>query len=322
MKAVSLCCVLCLTILLGGLKTTEASPIAELQTLILQLQAQLQKLQQPQPVTASSCVELSQNLQVGDTDATKNGQVGKLQQFLRTAGLYTYPTITGYYGSVTASAVSNWQSTNRQLIGVGNIQYGSIDQPTRESMAKGCSPDSSAEILTTSPIGPIVLPNKTWGETLLHFKVDAKTNLSLGMVTINLALPFVKGGNWEDMISQIILVSDKSQTSLNATSIVDNGRVISLLGEDHDDVTATFEIPTSQQSRFAVASGEDQTFTVIVDFKPASTVGGFGVVGGKNTGYVRAELVDVIDTNNQLLPVYISSYSNQWGPHRLITSTY
>ena len=93
--------------LLVGIHTTQAATLSELQLLLSQLQAQLQVLKNSQihPVV-QTCVQLGQTLALGATDTNANGQVGKLQQFLRTEGYYTYPTLTGYYGPITKEAIT------------------------------------------------------------------------------------------------------------------------------------------------------------------------------------------------------------------------
>lgn len=82
---------------------------------ITQLQAQIAALraQSSAPASDSSrCLDLSNALVIGSTDAATNGEVSKLQRFLVAAGVYTEARITGYYGSLTAQAVVRWQKAH------------------------------------------------------------------------------------------------------------------------------------------------------------------------------------------------------------------
>lgn len=63
------------------------------------------------PARTGACVSFSGiPMRVGQSDATTNGDVTRLQTYLRTTGDYVYPTITGYYGPVTEAAVEQFQS--------------------------------------------------------------------------------------------------------------------------------------------------------------------------------------------------------------------
>ncbi len=57
----------------------------------------------------SYCVHLMNNLYLGKSDDTTGGEVSKLQEFLKNAGVYEYPKITGYFGPATEIAVQKWQ---------------------------------------------------------------------------------------------------------------------------------------------------------------------------------------------------------------------
>jgi hypothetical protein len=59
---------------------------------------------------ASACVSLTNYLQSGSTDNATNGDVSKLQTYLKAQGFYTYPEITGYYGPTTMEAVKSFQT--------------------------------------------------------------------------------------------------------------------------------------------------------------------------------------------------------------------
>lgn len=113
----------------------KSEKIAILQELITKLVAQLAVLKQlstPAPISAAAgCLDLSVNLIPGTNDATTGGAVSRLQLFLRDAGVYPGGQITGYYGPLTAEAVTRWQKAN----GMDFVTTKSgVGQMTREKM--------------------------------------------------------------------------------------------------------------------------------------------------------------------------------------------
>lgn len=130
--------------------TTQMQLIQTLMEMIVTLKAQLEALQAQESDdayagnTPYSCVELSQSLWFGTTDATTNGQVGKLQKFLQNTGDFTYGEITGRYGPATVSAVQKWQKRNG-IISYGTPDttgYGTVGEATIKAMRKGCVSDT------------------------------------------------------------------------------------------------------------------------------------------------------------------------------------
>jgi peptidoglycan hydrolase-like protein with peptidoglycan-binding domain len=86
----------------------------------------------------SSCISLSYNHYLGRSDSETNGEVSKLQNYLKQTGDYSYPEITGYYGPSTQSAVQSWQSRNG-VVSSGtpdSTGYGLVGPQTRRVM--GC----------------------------------------------------------------------------------------------------------------------------------------------------------------------------------------
>lgn len=95
--------------------STVQAQIDALLKQIAQLQAQVATLrgQSTTPATGtSSCLDLNNALVIGSTDATTNGEVSKLQRFLAASGMYPDARITGYYGTLTAQAVMQWQKAH------------------------------------------------------------------------------------------------------------------------------------------------------------------------------------------------------------------
>ena len=94
---------------------------------------------------AESCLDLKKSLFQGRTDATTNGEVSRLQAFLKAKGDYDYPEVTGYFGPVTERAVQKWQERNG-VVSSGSISttgYGVVGPKTRTSFSDLCSVQSS-----------------------------------------------------------------------------------------------------------------------------------------------------------------------------------
>lgn len=87
--------------------------------------------------TSGSCVDISSPLYVGANDRATNGDVTRLQNFLRATGDFTYPEVTGFYGQSTLQAVQKWQARNR-VVSSGtpaSTGYGLVGAMTRTAMS-------------------------------------------------------------------------------------------------------------------------------------------------------------------------------------------
>jgi len=79
--------------------------------------------------SSAPCITLNNNLYADTTDATTDGEVSKLQQFLG-------GRVTGYFGPVTLQLVQNWQATHG-IVSSGSPDttgYGYAGTKTRTSM--------------------------------------------------------------------------------------------------------------------------------------------------------------------------------------------
>ena len=106
--------------------TTASSTVATLQSLVATLETELKALVAAKSSTTASTpnqasVIFTRVLSFGSTGA----DVSALQQILKSAGFYTYPTITGYFGSYTWRAVAAFQWAN----GLDSVGY--VGQKTR-----------------------------------------------------------------------------------------------------------------------------------------------------------------------------------------------
>lgn len=78
------------------------------------------------------CAAFTHALAQGSTDVTTGGEVSRLQQTLISAGVLASGSATGFYGSVTAGAVSKFQAQN------GLSAVGIVGPATRALLANRC----------------------------------------------------------------------------------------------------------------------------------------------------------------------------------------
>lgn len=86
-----------------------------------------------------ACVAISRGLDIG----SRGSDVAELQRFLRSTGDFTYPEITGYFGSVTQAAVQRWQA-REGIVSSGtpaSTGYGRVGPQTRRALAN-CTGES------------------------------------------------------------------------------------------------------------------------------------------------------------------------------------
>ncbi len=91
--------------------------------------------------TGAGCVVLNNNLSLNDTDATTNGEVTKLQEFLaQDSTIYPEGTISGFYGNATRRAVERFQAA-KGIATSGSPEtngYGAVGPTTRAKIAAEC----------------------------------------------------------------------------------------------------------------------------------------------------------------------------------------
>lgn len=130
--------------------TSSVTTITALQTLITQLEAEFSTLVAakgtsvaPASDAITAPVTFTHVLSLG----SKGADVSALQQILKNAGFYTYPTITGYFGTLTKQALATYQTAHgldpvgytgpktRALLNgvVGAVGTGGATQPAETS---------------------------------------------------------------------------------------------------------------------------------------------------------------------------------------------
>ena len=107
------------------------------------------------------CLNLTRDLALGARDTGPNGEVFRLQSFLRDTGDYFYPGLTGYFGEQTQTAVQSFQR-REEIVSFGRPEttgYGAVGQATRARIrALGCGefsvPQPASAISTDSDNSP------------------------------------------------------------------------------------------------------------------------------------------------------------------------
>lgn len=149
MKAISK--IALLGILLLNTPLVYGATTAELQAQIAALLAQVQALQaqlQASSTTylAKEILALNFNMRLGSTDASTNGEVTKLQQFLaQDKTIYPEALVTGYFGPKTEAAVKRFQSQN------GISPVGIVGPQTREAIGRVTTPVTPPPTPPTTP---------------------------------------------------------------------------------------------------------------------------------------------------------------------------
>lgn len=175
--------------------TSVQSEIAALLAELQQLQAQIAQLQGQSDSTASSCINLSDNLYAGETDAQTGGKVSQLQQFLGVS-----PT-TGYFGPLTLQAVQNWQSSHG-IVSSGTPDttgYGFVGPRTIAAMSCGTGQTTVGPntLVPSTAVGPnTLIPSTTsmnipltQGSTNSFTRAIVLTNSAASTITYTLSVP-------------------------------------------------------------------------------------------------------------------------------------
>lgn len=106
-------------------KDYSSYSIAELEALIVKLQKQLEELKK-----GAECFVSDKDLSLGDGDQDGlNGDIQRLQDFLREKGYFSVKKSTGYFGKITRASLISFQR------GAGIAQTGELDAATRAHIA-------------------------------------------------------------------------------------------------------------------------------------------------------------------------------------------
>ena len=126
---------------------------------------------------------------------TRGSEVASLQEFLRAAGTYTYPEITGYFGKVTQEAVGKWQATH-SIVSVGSLGtagYGAVGPITRSTIASMCgvttTPQPTICTLEYAPVCGVLGTSQTTYGNSCQLKAAGATFIGSGACGTNTTAP-------------------------------------------------------------------------------------------------------------------------------------
>jgi peptidoglycan hydrolase-like protein with peptidoglycan-binding domain len=147
--------------------TDNSSLIAQLRAQILRLQKQL--LAETQPV--QTC-PFNKDLSYGQgTSDGLSSQVVLIQNALRASGYLNIPKSTGYFGTMTRSALRNWQRDN-------NIQVTGSVKSLERSILCGRNDNGLNTIVVNSVSGPTSIGVNQTGTWELKVTAPSDTNLN------------------------------------------------------------------------------------------------------------------------------------------------
>lgn len=137
--------------------------LAQLRAQILVLQRQIALLQSQQTQTCPFNKDLSYGQSGND--------VILLQNWLRASGFLGFPQSTGWFGSMTRSAIINWQRDNG-LLTTGTIRVG------ERSLLCGANNNNASTIIIDSVSGPTSISAGLTGTWQIKVTAPANTNLN------------------------------------------------------------------------------------------------------------------------------------------------
>jgi peptidoglycan hydrolase-like protein with peptidoglycan-binding domain len=172
----------------------------------------------------SSCVALTAPLTIGVSDYLVGGQVSELQNFLAHDGLLSSTYITGYYGSITAGAVAQFQASH------GISPVGVVGPATRAAIEEV----SCGNISTISPAQPItpIYPINPGGPIQYNY----------GRPEINSLSVSYNGSN-------TIVTIQGSDLAGNDTVVFDNRTIT---GVSSNGTSLTFDLPSVSAGNYDI----------------------------------------------------------------------
>ncbi|QQR82849.1 peptidoglycan-binding protein [Candidatus Campbellbacteria bacterium] len=136
-KRISLVGLLAAALFVGS--TAQAATAEELQAQITALLAQISQLQGGSSAASTGCYAFTRDLTLGSSGA----DVTALQSYLASKGMFS-ATATGFFGPLTKTAVSAWQTANGVMPAAG--YFGAV---SRAKFASTCAPTTTTGGTTT-----------------------------------------------------------------------------------------------------------------------------------------------------------------------------
>ncbi|MBI2035350.1 MAG: peptidoglycan-binding protein [Candidatus Liptonbacteria bacterium] len=290
--------------------------VEQLQAQIVELQKQAQALQAQVGVAggtaaspaAATCLNLTKNLYFGLSDAATSEEVTKLQRYLAAdPTLYPEGLVTGYFGSLTQTAVRRFQARNG-IVSSGSpatTGYGVLGPKTRAAILLKCQNDSLANsgadvknfIKILSPNGNEVLP--------IGSTQTIRWQFSGAIPYVDIVLK-----EWFSPCAGDALcgaVNALARTYSIVKSAANNGLFSWIVGKDanNNDISANRYTITISNSAKTIYDVSDDFFAIapanetpnITLFHPTSTTGSVAVTRGAITGMMWFAPLSVLRVN-------------------------
>lgn len=166
------------------------------------------------------CVVITKNLSIGSTDTKTGNSVTSLQNFLRTQGFFAHVP-TGYFGSVTSTAVKKFQAQEKlPTVGVVGVL-------TRAAIIRVSCVDTGAAAAPVSGGAPLPYETSTftdwvgtWGK--VTYGTPNSLFLSAEPATTGAEAFFMPSRNWKDYTYTADVVVSNGAIVLLARSIDPN----------------------------------------------------------------------------------------------------
>jgi peptidoglycan DL-endopeptidase LytE len=131
---------------------------------------------------------------------SKNTQVTQLQEDLKKLGYFKHPEATGYYGTITETAVKNFQRDHKLAQnGKVGMSTGPLIQSALRSKAAPSQPKASVAAVKPAP-APAPVAKKTYGvfqyDKMLGQYDDANWAISQASKWDHSSVRLMKGGSW------------------------------------------------------------------------------------------------------------------------------
>lgn len=260
----------------------------ELMAQIVALQAELQKMQGTTSTVSTAKCSFARSLTVG----SKGEDVTCLQNYLKGAGHLTV-NATGFFGSLTKSAVMKWQSANSVAPASG--YFGSISRAKYDSLMTTSSSSTSSTSSTTSSSsssvvatgGGLTITSSTQPANSLAVKSSAKfpfTNVTLTAGTQDVTVTGItveRTGLAVDSVFSGIVLLDETGAQLG---------IAKTLNSDHrTTVGDTVTIKAGQSKTFTIAGNMDDNASSVMT-NAAGQVASLSVVSVATSATVSGTL--------------------------------
>ena len=252
-------------------------------------------------IPSMACAAFTKSLTVGSRDP----EVSRLQSVLKEWGFYSYPEITGYYGSFTAQAVKSFQISN------GIEPVGVVGPLTRKILNAliGEAPIATTPTSVTTPpsTSNITTPVTTSGATVFS-TADAYSGDSVNYTPATASRWSVVNGIGEDVNNKKLFLNTSSYSERSGSRL---GELTVLNGRSYSAFTLTMKARTNEAlvpgtfNDFAVVFGyqNENNYNYMMFNSHAPYTQLHMVINGQRATLATATRAGILDTNEHTIEV-------------------